>query len=174
MATRATLYAVTDKDVVSSVEFNGDGYPEGYGVFYIHLLEKARDLDDFIQMVQEFQQCYFRRHSDSDLFSFNKRSKYFKKGFMTMKKDEYFDNYYSDWIFIKNLSKKAFGIVTRDGNLKVLNTGEQIALHFGSSEGSFKTADECRRIHDLFEREWGIVGENRKHIIESSGQTYIQ
>lgn len=174
--TRATLYCVTDKEVVHSTEYNGDGYPECYGIFYIHILEKTRNIEDFIAMVQAFQYEYFNSYNsyEGENFYFNKRSKYFnKKNQMVMDETNYYRNYSSDWIFIKNLSSNPFAIITRDGDLKILQEGEQIALNYGHTEGAFKNVDECRSVHKMKKNDWGCVEDDKRQIIiQASGQKY--
>lgn len=166
--TRATLYCVTDKKVIRSAEYNGDRYPEGWGIFYIHLLEKTRNEEDFIIMIQEFQYKHFNGYDCDSTFS-DKKSTYFnKKGQMVLNDDNYFEDYFSDWIFIKNISSNPFAIITRDGDLKILDKGEQIALNYGHTKGAFGSAEECRKVHEM---ECGFLDECEiKSIIEASGQ----
>jgi hypothetical protein len=171
--TRATLYCVTDKNVIRSVEYNGDGYPDGYGVFYIHLLEKTRSVEDFALMVQAFQNAHFRGYDFDPTFDDKKSSYFNKKGHMVMNDEKYFKDYFSDWIFIKNISSNPFPLITREGDLKILGEGEQIALNYGHTEGAFKSAEECRKMNAMAADDWGILSEDSvKEIIEASGQEF--
>lgn len=173
--TRATLFAVTDKEVMHTPEFNGDGYPDGYGVFYIYLLEMTRNAEDFISMVQSFKNSRF--NYDCDAVYYDKKKKFFnKKGQMVMNDESYFQEYFSDWIFIKNLSSNPFALITREGDLKILGEGEQIALNYGHTEGAFRNAKECRKMNKMCDNDWGIIHEDGigsvKEIIETSGQEF--
>ena len=176
--TRATIYAVTDKEVISSTEFNGDGYPTGYGIFYIEMLEKIKGVNDFITIVQTFNNNIF--NYGGKVIYYENRKKFFNvKGLMDMcgvGKKGYFDLYFSDWIFIKNLTDKPFGIKTReidsDGKgappeLIILHPMEQVALNFGSIEGNFKSVQECCDAHNMEKGDGGVTTLVRKIVLDS-------
>lgn len=196
MATRGTLLAVTNNNVIRSTEFNGDAYPENLGIFYMEMLERVKTTQDFTTIIKTFNANSFFNYNDCDIVRNDGKGKYFTRigflglnyGFMDMNRMEdkqFFELYFSDWFFIKNLSDKPFGIKTRehenDGtrartNLILLLPSEQVALQGGSWDGNFKTADEGRNtyndIHNFCEK--GRLTETQKNtIFESVGGVMI-
>ena len=94
--TRATLFAVTDKKVINSIEFNGDGYPDGRGIFMMEMLENIKDESDFCIIVNSYIDHLYTCHEDS-IFD-NKRSVFFdSKKIMNMNgkgKNDYYGLYF--------------------------------------------------------------------------------
>ncbi len=178
--TRGTLYVVTDKEVISSTEFNGDAYSSGYGIFYIEMLEKIKTVDDFKKIIKAFNDINFH-YEGKIIYKANRKNYFNKKGLMDMNgigKKNYFDLYFSDWIFIKNLTDKPFGIKTResDGNgkgatpeLVILHPNEQVALNFGSNEGNFKSVQECCDANNLKKGDGSVGASDKKIIFDSIG-----
>lgn len=180
MATRASLYAVTENEVISSSQFNGDGHPKGWGILYIEMMERIKSIKDFATIVKKFNKVGAFNY-DGTLIYYEKRKVYFnKKGFMDMNEgggNDYFRRYNSDWIFIKNMTNKPFGIITTEGNyiggerrstpanLIILHPNEQVAMHYGSFEGSFRSVDECMETHRLKKEDIDEVA--RKLVLDS-------
>lgn len=99
--TRGTFVLITDNEAVISIEFNGDMYPDGYGKDAKEALEKVNSKEEFEAMVQEFNKTH---HNYPSVDVYTKTLGWLEKASNFNRK--YFDNWFSDWLFIKNISKR--------------------------------------------------------------------
>src|ERR1035437_10016025 len=114
--TRASLNLICNKNVISSCEFNGNGFPEGHGILYIEILERVKSSDDFIQLVEQFNSLVFQ-YKEQIIYE-EKLSAHFNNN---IKKEKVIDlrkiEYSSDWVFYKNITSRLVTIITTDGKL---------------------------------------------------------
>jgi len=135
--TRGTFYAITEKLIIGTIEFNGDMYPEGHGNDVMNSLEEVKNVSDFNNMVNEFNSENHNYEMHKLLYP-EKRSFYMRKDTVSMTDDNYYEKFFSDWTFWKNLSKNIVTIKTRDKKSITLNPGEQVAISFGYFEDNYK------------------------------------
>ena len=126
--TRGKFVLITKDRVYISTEFNGDMYPDGYGVDVFKRLLKVKKVGDFFEEVKDFNKKEF---GYEEKLVWNKSivwledARNFKKG--------YFDRWFSDRLYIKNLSGKTitFKHYSNEGETKVKN-GKVYAFNFGN------------------------------------------
>ena len=134
--TRGTFYLILSDCFWRSVEFNGDMYPEGYGDRALSLLKKVRGHEAFGEMVTDFNRSA-HAYPDEELFWRDDLSVLEPSLDLT---NEYFKFWFSDWIFIKNLSGKPIVFTTyRDETESdtipyVLQDGKSVRFYFGRRE----------------------------------------
>ena len=123
--TRGTFYILTNKNLLWSTEFNGDMYPDGHGRLALELLERVENQKQFTEMIK-----YFNKINHG-----YKGKMVFKAPISELTLDfgkDYFDHWFSDWIFIKNLSKKTYTFKLREGKKTVdVKPGKCLVVNFG-------------------------------------------
>jgi hypothetical protein len=144
--TRGTFYLITNDKLYSSTEFNGDMYPEGHRVTAKKMLEQVTSIGEFKDMIKKFnvqEDFNYKRelvfeHPVSTLDKYAD----FNYEYFTLKNDFC---WFSDWLFIKNISDKeyTFTYTDNDGTV-ILKPGEMLISSFGGkvSEESQKILDE--------------------------------
>ena len=115
--TRGQITIVKDgykeKEVITSIEFNGDMYMpdgkwDGHGQRVIDLLKKANDTADYQWVVAKFNK---ENHHYNDCESLTYK---LEKGVKTLDfTKDYFDNWFSDYVYLKNLTKESIKLTTR-------------------------------------------------------------
>jgi hypothetical protein len=137
--TRGTLFLITDSEVLESIDFNGDMYPEGHGDEVMINLRNVNSKEDFEKMVKKF--------NDKN-FNYDEKLVYQKSWYVNSKEEkktvglfesnnvidfdnDYFERFFSDYIFIKNISKKNFSFRDREESLDTIKSGDTIRLYFG-------------------------------------------
>ena len=134
--TRGTIYFVTDKYIIETLEFNGDMYPSGHGNDVIGRLENVDSIKTFKKEIIEFNKS--AHNYDEGLFHPTKRSQYLSsKNIVDMK--DYFNDFFSDWTFWKNCSSKDITFVTRENEKIILKPNEQVAINFGHKDGNYSS-----------------------------------
>jgi hypothetical protein len=134
--TRGTLYYITDHNVYRSCEFNGDMYPEGHGRFAIELLSRVTTTQKFYDVISLFNRLCHDYSDDYPLVRVSSR-----KDLVTDFNDEYFEHYFSDWVFIKNGGKTDIEFTYRPeisdtdevqtAKKETLKPGEYLVSNFG-------------------------------------------
>lgn len=131
--TRGKFVLITDKQVYISIEFNGDMYPDGHGVDAFRRLIRVNDVDEFMNEVSSFNNDNFQYREElvfMNSLEWFKQAKDFRK--------DYFDMWFSDWLYIKNISSEPVEFITRSGaegkseKRKVMQ-GEVVAFNFGGN-----------------------------------------
>ncbi len=137
--TRGTAYLITDKQLYYSDEFNGEMYPSGYGKDFLRLVNNTtvesfkndmKNFNDSHHNYENFETCEIPL-SKWDIIKSNKTINID----MT---DRYFEFFFSDWIFFKNLSTKTIKLKVEDKtqlgyvNFITVKIGESVAVNFGS------------------------------------------
>lgn len=178
--TRGTFYLITNDKFYSSVEFNGDMYPEGHGKTAKEMLEKVENVDEFKLMLQKFDKQEGFNYGGTVSYEHNlnvlKKYKDFNYKYFDLQ-NEFF--WFSDWLFIKNTSDKEYVFTYTpsdeepDRKDKVtLKPGEVLISCFGHEVSDEDLAVlEGRTPLDLAWRDYREeVGEYIKQGVES-GQT---
>ncbi|HRI36679.1 MAG TPA: hypothetical protein PK765_06570 [bacterium] len=92
------------------MEFNGDMYPEGYGDIAFELLREVQDAESFEAMILKFNAQAHKYRDETTCFRGDIHE---MRRHIDMTKDSYYDFWFSDWIFIKNLSGRNFPLVVK-------------------------------------------------------------
>jgi len=125
--TRGTFYILTNKYLIESLEFNGDMYPEGHGRLALELLKRVENPKQFTEMVEYFNKIN-HNYQDSELI--------YKEPIDKLETDfnkKYYDHWFSDWLFIKNLSKKTYTFTMDKTKDQVdVKPGKCLVVNFGS------------------------------------------
>lgn len=117
--TRWTFYLILADKLLSSVEFNGDMYPpsyyqwqlrEGYGDEALKALEKVKTEEDFKKMVKKFNKTHHNYSDGGEVYEYKLEKLEKNKDFSKW----YFDFWFSDRIFIKNMSWESHCFILRD------------------------------------------------------------
>ena len=141
MATRGTAFLISDKYILETLEFNGDMYRDGLGQDMVNLLSGVKNVKDFKDGIDKFNK---ENHSYNgfDLETIRVRSNYITENtrgedIIKFTDENYFELYFSDWTFWKNISSKDITFKTREGSKSVLKKGEVVAFNFGKSAGCY-------------------------------------
>lgn len=126
--TRGTLAIVSNDGLYISTEFNGDMYLSGNGKDAIKCLETVDDIEDFDPAIREFNESHHKYDDEEMTCKIYDSSKY-----LDMSKD-YFDTWFSDYVFIKNISDEQIIITERKGDLVKINPKEIVVFNFGKKE----------------------------------------
>lgn len=122
--TRGQIAIVTPEGrILTSTEFNGDMYYEGYGKDVFDDLECVNIVEEYKEFVERFNRDNFS-YSDRDLF-YDCNDSYFNM------QDDYFGKWFSDYVYIKNLSEKPVVFTDADGKKIQLDTDTTAVFNFG-------------------------------------------
>lgn len=178
--TRGTLYLVTPNGLtLRSTEYNGDMYLTetgdytSWGVEAVKGLKQVNSVLDFTTFLSKFTEDYGYEEEEGKAVDITKYVDEDPK-FWDMTTD-YFEKFFSDYIFIKNLSDEVIEIRTKRSEI-FLHKGETIVLCFGeydedcqqySSEGIRVEVSELvlRKIKDLG---WIVRDLGNQYEIENS------
>lgn len=118
-------YGKDEISVMTSTEFNGDMYLDGHGEEVIELLKKVHDVADYQYVVAKFN-CDNHHYNDLETLTLN-YDKDKAQRMLDFTKD-YFDNWFSDYVYLKNITKKDVEIVSevRDDNGDTIDTTKTI------------------------------------------------
>jgi hypothetical protein len=143
--TRGTFYLICEGLVIESIEFNGDMYPSGHGRKAIKMLEDVETANDFRLGIEKFNKEEHHNYQDIESLTFPRKTKdYIKSDKILMNSETYFEKFFSDWTFFKNISEKTITIHPREGKkLITLKPMEQVAISFGHYEDHYKSLAEC-------------------------------
>lgn len=135
MATRGTAIIINDDMVNFGPEFNGDMYPHGHGDDFMKTLATTvNDNKDFIIFNNRFNKYNFQYDKIMSCYQgkFNYDELTNDENVITI--DKLFNIATSDYLFIKNLSKKQIKIEVLNENYDKINinvrSGETIRTNF--------------------------------------------
>lgn len=133
--TRGTLAIILNDAILKSLEFNGDMYLEGHGEDAIKTLQLVNGEDGFLASVILFN----KEHHNYDLSECNHIvQKIDTLDILDFDKD-YFENWFSDYVYIKNCSDDVKTIIENDTNKEYkIEQGEIFVLYFGRVEKKIK------------------------------------
>ena len=107
--------------VMTSIEFNGDMYPDGDGEDAIKLLTQVNDVANYQYIVGKFNNDH-HHYCDCDRLTFNTEKEEAQR--MLDFSEGYFDKWFSDYVYLKNITKENVDIVTETRNDKGDVTGK--------------------------------------------------
>lgn len=121
--TRGQIAIITPEGkIIASTEFNGDMYYEGHGHDVFDNLECVETVEDYKEFVVNFNE---------DNFRYNRQLFYdCDDSFFDMKSD-YFGKWFSDYVYIKNLSDKSAIVTDANGKNIQLDTDTTAVFYFG-------------------------------------------
>lgn len=128
--TRGKFVVITDDNVFSSFEFNGDMYYDGHGhgPEVIERLGRVNNTDDLNKEVREFNENNHNYEiDDGDTF--------FKCQNPIDFSDEYFSYWFSDYLYIKNLASTEKVIKDDDGKEHTILPNQIFVFDFGHLYG---------------------------------------
>lgn len=127
--TRGKLILITNKIVYISTEFNGDMYPDGNGLEAFKRLLNVNNPKDYVKEVGEFNKNNFDyqgRVFGTRNLKWLEKTKDFS--------EDYFNNWFSDWLYVKNISKKPVKFILMDTKEeRVVMPDEVAAFNFGDN-----------------------------------------
>lgn len=115
MGTRGKGYLLLEDICIQSTEFNGDMYPSEYGTEFFNGLSESKSRHEFEVFIKKFNDKHFKYIEDL-LYSVKKKDFY---DLMTNEElvvnfnNDYFGRFFSDYIYIKNLSGYPVVFITR-------------------------------------------------------------
>ena len=127
--TRGQIILVTDKTPYTSTEFNGDMYWDWYGKEIVPALHKVNSYKDYVSLVTEFNNNYFQY---PERLTYNLRT--FKQRKLLRLFDmstAYFQKWFSDYLYIKNISEYPLTVKTRNHLIVTLNPNGVLMLEYG-------------------------------------------
>lgn len=128
--TRGTFVLITDNGIRKSLEFNGDMYPDGHGLDAIRSLQKVNSVEEFENMVTEFNKTHHNYDLKNESPIYEETLEWFEKA--RDFNNEYFDYWFSDWLFIKNISSKEHTFTYRESeNTTTLYPSGVLVVTFG-------------------------------------------
>lgn len=144
--TRGKIVLITDKQVLSSIEFNGGMYYDCFGKEIISNLNDIHTEKDFEWFVQNFNIENFEYNEeliyDAQYVEVLKNGQYETE---YLPEEElfdfsvrYFDKWFSDYVYIKNLRRKSVDMTDSEGQGLALLSDGILMLNFG------EYTDECR------------------------------
>ena len=128
--TRGKFVVITDDKVLSTFEFNGDMYytDYGHGPEVIERLGRVNNTDDLNKEVREFNENNHKYEmDDGDTFFECQNPIDFS--------DDYFGYWFSDYLYIKNLTSTEKVIKDRDGNEHTVLPNQIVVFDFGHLYG---------------------------------------
>jgi len=107
--TRFQIAVIKDGVIYTSTEFNGDGYWSGYGHEVYAALQNVTNVEEWRKLVTEF---------NAETFQYNEKLHYKiedeYEDYLDLS-ENYFDKWFSDYIYIKNLDEDEVEFITENG-----------------------------------------------------------
>lgn len=128
--TRGKFVVITDDKVLSTFEFNGDMYydGQGHGPEVVERLGRVNNTDDLNKEVREFNENNHKYEmDDGDTFFEAQNPIDFSDG--------YFDYWFSDYLYIKNLASTEKVIKDDDGKEIKILPNQIMVFDFGRLYG---------------------------------------
>lgn len=120
--TRFQIAIISDEGIKTSTEFNGDGYWDGYGKQVYEALQDVKSVQEWKDYVTKF---------NSETFEYFERLHYnVPDDYLDMVTD-YYDKWFSDYVYIKNITDESVELVTDNGRTS-LGPGEVGVFNFGT------------------------------------------
>ncbi|MFH1712910.1 MAG: hypothetical protein ABH896_01865 [Candidatus Jacksonbacteria bacterium] len=138
--TRGTLYLICPNRVIQSTEFNGDMYgspkdsldlqESGHYPEVIHRLRRVFSPHDFKREINAFNKAN-HAYEEQLIYPFKAVCQYKKQKLLDLTKDYYLD-YFSDYLFFKNISDKPVWFKSKKPkHLTKIAPGQIATFYFG-------------------------------------------
>ena len=126
--TRGKFFLFLKEQVYSSIEFNGDMYFEGHGENAAKGMQQVKDVVSLFDFAIRFNRDNFGYPENGLTYCLEQWS---YDEMLDMSKD-YFKKYFSDYVFIKNMSGKPLTFIGKSGEWTyTLQNEKSGVLHFG-------------------------------------------
>lgn len=134
-----------DGSLITSIEFNGDMYLTEHGREVIDALNYIYDEDEYRDFVERFNEKHFSYYDEPRIYDCDKT-------FFDMSTD-YFDKWFSDYVYIKNLSDKPVVFTDKQGRKIQIDEDTVAAFLFGeflaAGEDDLERAEFIERLKYL-------------------------
>lgn len=147
--TRGTLVLLLEKEYYTSIKFNGDMYLSGMGIVAIEHLLNSNTPEEFNKELKllnkgRYEYCETLMHGPFTSFeAFNIDS------------IDYFKEWFSDYLYIKNASKEYKTITTESGLKIELKPNDILILNFGE-------------LYSIYSSEFQLVNQKEEQIKEDN------
>lgn len=165
--TRGQIVCITNESVITSIEFNGDCYLSHHGERIIKRLKKDMTLSDYKKYVKYFNKTYFG-YTDELFYNVDKE-------YLDMNKEEYLSAWFSDYLYIKNISDEDQIVIDEEFNEITLHPQGYVVLYFGrydaSDEDEYEvlynaTIDKGGRLKKVCkELDWNVYEEDDEYYL---------
>lgn len=160
--TRGQIVCITNEGVKTSIEFNGDCYLSWHGKNIIKELKKDMTYNDYIEFVEKFNKENFE-YDGQLIYDVDKE-------YLDMNKENYFSAWFSDYLYIKNISDEDQAVIDEDFNEITIHPQGYVVLYFGNYDASDEdeyevlynaTIDKGGRLKKVCEElDWSVNEEN--------------
>lgn len=133
--TRGTAYLITNNEVITHDEFNGDMYPGERGNKFYQGINKCTTPEQFIEFINRFNQEEFQ-YKDFNIIKRSRKELLNKKGELNFTDEDYYERFFSDYIFFHNLSTADIPILNINGDKFTLYAGCTMAFYFGKDNAT--------------------------------------
>ena len=165
--TRFQIVAIFNDKILTAGEFNGDDYFEdGHGEEICAAFPSIKTEEDYRKMVKNINDQYFKYEEElihyvgnseiCDIFNFQKQNEL----------NLYYDYWFSDYLYIINLSEEDHEIIDENGEKITLKLNGWVTLNFGKL---YKQNDPEYKIKCMSNVEITQNFDNIKGIIENEG-----
>jgi hypothetical protein len=127
--TRGKLILILADKVLVSCEFNGDMYPDGHGKDVFDSLSQINNESDYRKLVEKFNKDNFQY--DGSYFTIYEESLEWFEVAKNLQKN-YFGNWFSDWLYIKNISNRKQTFITDNNGEITIDNGQTYAFNYNS------------------------------------------
>lgn len=131
--TRGTSILILPDKMLISSEFNGDMYLDPYsnGEAMVYKLEESNSIIDYIKKLHEF---------NNERFGYKDISVYqsLRPAAIIFNEYSYFEKWFSDFLFFKNLFSKSMLFIDKNGHRFRLKSGDIAVYYFGVFHSYFK------------------------------------
>ena len=135
--TRGQIAIITPEGkILTSTEFNGDMYFDGHGKDVYDGLECVENVEDYEELVEEFNRDNFQY--ERQLF-YDCDDRFFNM------QDDYFGKWFSDYVYIKNLSGNPVVFTDANGKRIQLDSDTTAVFNFGEFVASSAEDFETRK-----------------------------
>ncbi len=143
--TRGQIAIITPEgNIMSCIEFNGNMYfTNGHGEEVYPKLAGVENVAQYQTLVENFNSAHFRY--EEDLF-YNAPANFFDM------QNDYFRKWFSDYVYIKNLSPDTREFLDRNGDTIICEPGDCLVFNYG--EFFARSVEDCYRKDFLSELEY--------------------
>ena len=124
--TRFQIVGIFNDTIYTTTEFNGDGYFSGYGHEVCERFLKAKTFEDYKRIVEEVNESF--GYEEKLIYDNVKASEF---DFLKNKAD-YYNIWFSDYLYIKNFTDKDFEVVDDEGTKITIQPDGYVTLYFGT------------------------------------------
>lgn len=146
--TRGQIILITDEAVYGAGEFNGDMYYDWYGKEVIEALKNVETYADYAKFVYDFnaQNFQYPEQLIYEIGRFDTEEDVEKVNQLFDMSKNYIENWFSDYLYIKNISSNKFDIVSDEDDFDItIQPGEICSLCFGNLSEDYSGNDNIKK-----------------------------